>query len=513
MNRRELLSMTGLALLGAGSDAETASAQETEESNGNATAGGFSHFPNDPHRPRYHFLPPRNWMNDPNGLIYYKNQYHLFYQHNPGAAKWGDMHWGHAVSPDLLRWAHLPIALKPTPGGYDKDGVFSGCMVVDGDVPTIVYTGTQPEVQAIATSTHRQLETWTKWEGNPVISGPPEGLEVTGFRDPFVWREGEDWLMALGSGVKGKGGIVLLYRSPDLRTWEYLHPLAESDDPALGTMWECPNFFPLGGKHVLILSPIPLKKAIYAVGTYENRRFTIERVGSLDDGGHFYAPQVFLDSANRRVMFGWSWEGRSQEAQLASGWAGALTLPRVLSLDSDNSLRTDPHPYCRRLHRFSRAVKSRPIGPELDAEIASAQVGGDAGRLDVTITPGDAKQIVLAFYCSSDGKEQTRLIWNQRPGELVVDRAMSSLDASQDKKEYRTPLTLAKNAPLQLTIYFDRSLVEIYALGTTGTTCLTTRVYPCRKDSTGIRVSATGKNLKKTLVREMVWRPISLRLS
>lgn len=512
MDRRTWLAMASLGLPQTGLRLVAASAQEDAQED-SAVRATMAPFPEDPHRPRYHFLPPRNWMNDPNGLIYYQGRYHLFYQHNPGAAEWGNMHWGHAVSHDLVRWAHLPIALAPTPGGYDKDGVYSGCMVVDGEVPTIVYTGTQPEVQAIATSSHRQLETWSKWERNPVIAAPPEGLEVTGFRDPFVWREGNDWLMALGSGRKGKGGMVLLYRSQDLRSWEYLHPLAESDDPALGTMWECPNFFALGGKHVLIFSPIPLRKALYAVGTYANRRFSIEHVASLDDGGHFYAPLTFLDGANRRVMFGWSWEGRSREAQLASGWAGTLTLPRVLSLDAGDRLRMDPHPYCRRLYRFTRAVRSRPIGAELDAEIAAAEVGGNAGRLDVTVVPGDATQVVLAFYASPNGKEQTRLVWNRVPGELVIDREHSSLDASQDKTPHRAPLELAKAAPLQFSIFFDRSMVEIYALGVSGTTCLTTRVYPSRGDSTGIRVSATGKNLKKTLVKELVWRPIALRVS
>ncbi len=464
-------------------------------------------FPLDIHRPRYHFLPPRFWMNDPNGLIFYRGEFHVFYQHNPGGAVWGDMHWGHAVSRDLLQWQHLPIALAPTPGGYDKDGVFSGCMVVDGETPTIVYTGTQPEVQAIATSSHPRLESWTKWKGNPVILGPPAGLDVTGFRDPFIWKEDGEWLMALGSGAKGKGGLVLLYRSEDLTKWEYLHPLAASDDSALGTMWECPNFFPLGRKHVLLLSPIPLRKAIYMVGEYRNRRFTIERVGSLDDGGHFYAPQVFLDGADRRVMFGWSWEGRSREAQVAAGWAGALTLPRVLSLDSGGGLRMEPHPLCNRLYRFQRAVKSSPLGEALNKEIAEAGIAGNAGRLDITIEPADARELVLSFYASPDGREETRLVWNREPEQLWVDRAKASLSESQERTVHRTSLTRAKGESLQLTLYLDRSLVEIYA---NGTCCLTTRIYPTLRDSLGISLKGNGK---KTVLREMVWRPIALQVS
>lgn len=468
---------------------------------------GSEAFPNDPHRPRFHFLPPKNWMNDPNGLIYHGGFYHLFYQHNPGAAVWGDMHWGHAISRDLLLWRNYPMALAPTPGGYDKDGVFSGCAVVNGSEPTVIYTGTKPEVQAIATSADSLLERWTKFDGNPVIAKPPEGLEVTGFRDPYVWREGSEWMMALGSGIKGRGGMILLYRSPDLRQWEYLHPLVESDDLTLGTMWECPNFFPLGDKHVLLISPIPLRKALWVLGTYSNRKFQIEKIGSLDDGGHFYAPQVFLDAADRRVMFGWSWEGRSQEAQVKAGWAGAQTLPRVLSLSDTGDLRMEAHPFCQRLHRFGKSVKAMPIGDELNKEIAKSGIRGNAGRLDLLIDPADAEEIAISFYRSAGGAEETRLVYRANPGEMSVDRSHSSTSETQDRRAYAAPLKLEKGQALNITLFLDRSLVEVYV---NEGCCLTTRVYPTDPESLAIELSGGGK---KTMVRELTWRPISLRTS
>jgi len=147
-------------------------------------------------RPLNHFQPESNWMSDPNGLMQWRGQYHLFYQHHPHSPLWGPMHWGHAASHDLVHWTHLPIALAPTPDGPDADGCWSGCAVDHDGVPTLVYTGVRStdgrpyrESVCLATSAD-ELQTWTKYAGNPVIPASPEGLEVLGFRDPCVWREG-----------------------------------------------------------------------------------------------------------------------------------------------------------------------------------------------------------------------------------------------------------------------------------------------------------------------------------
>ncbi|MGB7355304.1 MAG: glycoside hydrolase family 32 protein, partial [Acidobacteriaceae bacterium] len=196
---------------------------------------------NDPRRPQYHLLPARNWMNDPNGPIYWGGQYHMFFQYNPHAAVWGDMHWGHAVSPDMIHWRHLPVALAPTPGGPDAAGCFTGSALNDGARVAILYTGVVSapenettirdgahslrESQCLAFSTG-DLTRWTK-DSQAVIAVPPPGLAVTGFRDPAPWRQGDAWYCAIGSGIRGQGGAILLYRSADLRHWDYLHPLAQ----------------------------------------------------------------------------------------------------------------------------------------------------------------------------------------------------------------------------------------------------------------------------------------------
>jgi len=181
-------------------------------------------------------------MNDPNGPIYWKGLYHMFFQYNPGAAVWGDMHWAHAVSPDMIHWRHLPLALAPSPDGPDADGCFTGSAVDDHGTATIIYTGVKTsapqdatlrdgvhtfrEVQCLATSSDRELRTWQKWK-QPILQ-PPNDPRLTGFRDPFLWRDGNTWYLGVGAGFRKEGGCVLLYRSRDLREWEYLHPLAAS---------------------------------------------------------------------------------------------------------------------------------------------------------------------------------------------------------------------------------------------------------------------------------------------
>jgi len=315
----------------------------------------------DPLRPQFHLLPRANWMNDPCAPRFFRGQYHMFFQYNPGAAVWGDMHWAHAVSPDLIHWKHLPVALSPTPGSYDAYGCFTGSVLPGVDVPSILYTGVTKcspqeetirgegvrEVQCLATSTDPELGRWTKLP-KPVLEAPPPGLKVTGFRDPCPWKDGDTWYMGVGSGFNKVGGAVLLYTSRDGRSWTYLHPLAQGKwnestrvNPVdTGEMWECPDFFPLADKHVLLYSTE--RKVYWEVGSFDKRdlRFHTETRGLLDHGS-YYAMKSMVDEKGRRILWGWVQETRSPEECKVAGWAGAMALPRVLSLGPDNTLRMD----------------------------------------------------------------------------------------------------------------------------------------------------------------------------
>jgi beta-fructofuranosidase len=313
----------------------------------------------DPLRPQFHLLPTKNWMNDPNGPIYWKGHYHMFFQYNPGASVWGDMHWAHAVSDDMIHWRHLPVALAPTPGWDDADGCFTGSAVDDDGTATILYTGAKRvaadratlrdghnnfrEVQCLATSTDPQLRTWTKFK-QPVIR-PPDDPTLTGFRDPFLWRQGEHWILGVGSGHSKRGGCVLLYRSNDLRSWEYLHELAAGKwtEKALtnpvdsGEMWECPDSFPLGKKHVLLYSTGG--EVIWESGELDTKdlKFHSERRGILDHGA-YYAQKTQLDAKGNRILWGWIPEKRPDTELIAAGWAGCMALPRILSLSGEGDL-------------------------------------------------------------------------------------------------------------------------------------------------------------------------------
>jgi len=429
-------------------------------------------------------------MNDPNGLIQWRGRYHLFYQYNPDGAFHGTIHWGHAVSDDLVHWRDLPIALAPTPGGPDKDGVYSGCAVDHDGVPTLVYTGVHPQVQCIAEAddpTDPDLVTWRKHPNNPVIPMPPTGLEIEGFRDPYVWRETDAWYCVIGSGIVGKGGNILLYRSPDLVQWEYLHELCRGEIAETGRMWECPNFFPLGDKHVLLISPIPLRKVLYLVGEYRDYRFRPERAGIVDDGGCYYAPQATLDERGRRLMWGWLREDRSIETQKAAGWSGVMSVPTELSLTEDGRLALRPVPELEALRGEHREWTGLNLTEDTPNPLAG--LSGSQLEIGLMIEPGDTAEIWLSVLRSPDGAEQTRIVYQSGSGELWIDRERANLNPEPSRERRGATVQLAPDGTLGLRVFVDGSVVEVFA---SDGTSLTGRVYPTRPDSLGIGLTARG---------------------
>ena len=315
-------------------------------------------------RPQFHLLPPANWMNDPCGPIFAGGLHHLFYQYNPTAPVWGDMHWGHATSPDLLHWTHRPPALSPRPGTPFAQHVFTGCTVLRDGVPTALFTAIPGGVQCVATSDDALLR-WAQ-DAVPLELPMPPGIRIVGFRDPQVWRDGDGWGMVLGSGIEGVGGAVLLYRSDDFRSWRFRRVLHvfENGEPG-GETCECPDFFPLGDRHVLLFSAAG--RSHWVTGAFAGDVFTPGRTGTLDATG-LYAAKSVLDPSGRRIAWGWILERRPVPQQQAAGWSGVMSLPKVLSTDADGRLRIDPLPELARLegptfHDGARGLAGTADGP------------------------------------------------------------------------------------------------------------------------------------------------------
>lgn len=455
----------------------------------------------DPQRPVYHFLPHANWLNDPNGLIYWQGQYHLFYQYNPNGPFHGTIHWGHATSEDLVHWSHLPVALAPDPGTADEDGCWSGCVVDDGGVPTAIYSGNRSAVQRACLATSADgLLTWQKNPGNPVIPEPPAGLHLVAYRDHCVWREGGTWYQLIGAGIEGQGGTALLYQSTDLRTWDYLHPLLVGDvhrfEPIwTGSMWECPDFFALDDRHVLIVSTWDKEQLHYStafVGSYRDRRLVPDVEHKLDYGErHFYAPQTFRDDQDRRIMFGWVQEGRSAQEQHASGWAGVMSLPRVLSLGADTHVCMQPAPELAALRGHHTRCNATVV--LADREVVVPEVAGDTLELVVELLPAREGRCGIVVRRTPDGVEQTRILYDASQRQLIVDRTQASQDLGTDRNPHVAPLTLGLDEPLRLHLFVDRSVLEIFA---NERVTITTRVYPTRADSLGVALFAEGADVK-----------------
>lgn len=467
----------------------------------------------DPLRPQYHLLPPGGWMNDPNGPIWWKGKYHLFYQLNPHAAIWGDMHWGHALSTDMVHWKHEPVALAPTPGGPDSEGCFSGSAVVFNGVPTFIYTGVQNaspdqvtihdgtdklrEVQMLATAEDDALIRWKKIP-EPVVATPPPSIKVTGFRDPCPWREDDGWYLAVGSGERGRGGCVLIYRSQDLRHWDYLHPLVwgkpngkQTVNPCdSGEMWECPDFFRLGDRYCLLYSTE--NEVIWTIGEYDQKThlYTPEQRGLLDIGA-YYAPKSFLAPDGRRILWGWIRERRPEAEYAAAGWAGMMSLPRVLTIGQEGRLCMSVAEEMRQLRGPERSVQV-PKDRNPNVVISLAEFVGCCGEFRLNVTrKRDPFELQLS---TSDGIPCLQVKHDpNRPNQIMIDGQPFTLDPGERNE-------------LQLHAFVDGSVVELFL---NDRQALTKRFYYARSTAQKLRITWRGNAADLVLCSSWELSPIS----
>lgn len=421
-------------------------------------------------RQRYHFMAEEGWINDPNGLIFFRGKYHFFYQYNPYDSYWGAMHWGHAVSDDLLHWEYLPIALAPSEAYDDhkEGGCFSGSAIEHDGKLFLIYTGTTNygdgfvQTQCVAYS--EDGIHFEKYEKNPVITAP-EGYDPANFRDPKVWKH--DGMFYLVCGAKKDNlAKALLYRSQNLLDWEYVNVMAESRGE-LGYMFECPDFFQIGDKYVLMFSPMGLheRTCVYLVGEmdYNIGKFYHTTMGEIDWGFDYYAPQSFLDGKGRRLIVGWanSWDWmpfwKDWGPTYKENWCGSFAIPREVRLMPDNTLQFVPVEELKSLRteekiRYDVKAESEPV------EISAGDGVAFESRLVLDLEKTTAEKVVLELR--SDGDLKSVVCLDLKHGQMTFDRNHSD---GWSRGQTKSPLKLMGKKSFDIHLFSDQSSIEVFS--------------------------------------------------
>ncbi|MEW6402017.1 MAG: glycoside hydrolase family 32 protein [Chloroflexota bacterium] len=459
----------------------------------------------EPYRPQYHFTPPANWMNDPNGLVYYKGEYHVFYQYNPDSTVWGPMHWGHAVSLDLVNWQHLPIALYPDDNGV----IFSGSAVIDWhntagfgkEAMVIIFTHDKDEEQSqsLAYSTDRG-RTWTKYSGNPVLS-PPNNIR--NFRDPKVFWYGDQgtghWVMSVAAG-----SAILFLTSPNLIDWTSSGGFGFGYGETRG-VWETPDLFELpvdGGpatRWVLTVgvqdgAPTGGSGTQYFIGTFDGKTFISENpkdtVLWVDFGADYYAAQSWSDEpAGRRLMLGWQNNWEYARVIPTSTWRGALSLPRQLSLTQTADgirLLQQPISELQTLRNAHQHWQDETITPGSNL---LAGVHGDALEIIAEFQENPSADC-FGFRVHVGADEFTTIGFNPQQNKLFVDRSHSGRsDFYAGFAATQVADLIPVNGVLRLHIFVDRASVEVF--GNDGQVVFSDSIFPSEQ-SQGLEIFAEG---------------------
>lgn len=424
-------------------------------------------------QPVFHVAPQVGWMNDPNGFSVYQGKVHLFYQYHPYSDVWGPMHWGHCTTKDFIKWENMPIALAPDQE-YDMAGCFSGSAVETEAGHVLVYTGVSEQEQEDGSRKVYQNQcvavgdgiTYRKMDGNPVLDGNmlPEGFSRTDFRDPRIWKEDGRYYLAAGNRNSNGNGQIVLFQSDNLRQWQYVSVLADNEGH-YGTMWECPDFFELDGRHLLVVSPQDMRAEGYEfhngnnsvcfIGEYDKSRYQFHHrpAVSLDYGLDFYAPQTVLAEDGRRILIGWmqSWDANLKPAE--QRWNGMMTIPREMRL-VDGVLCQNP---VRELDNYHVA----PIVCRNQEISGKCRIEGIEGRvLDLTVEllEGEYDKFQIHF---AHNKQYTSVFTYYRDVEILeFDRTYSGVVRDvvcQRKMKVKDP-----KDTLKLRLVLDKYSVELF---------------------------------------------------
>ncbi|RCX21665.1 fructan beta-fructosidase [Fontibacillus phaseoli] len=451
------------------------------------------------YRPQFHYSPPAMWLNDPNGMVYFEGEYHLMYQHHPGNTVWGPMHWGHAVSKDLVKWETLPVALVPDHNG----AIFSGSAVVDwndtsgffdgglGLVAIFTHADIYPDSdrprqrQSLAYSKDKG-RSWTLYSGNPILSD----AEITEFRDPKVfWMEKTGhWIMVLACGDH-----IRFYRSVNLKDWDFASEFGKRDGAHYG-VWECPDLFELSidgstsKKWVLLVSigdnpDYPEgSKTQYFIGSFDGFEFINDNAPDtvlwLDEGRDNYAAVSWSDipeEDGRRVIIGWmnNWKYANQVP--TASWRGAMTLPRLLSLTNRNGnviLSQMPVQEIEKLRKETHSWSDLAVTSE---NPVIHETNGDLLEIDVDLDVHSGDEVCIKL--KSSGQYETIIGYDPEREWLFIDRSKSGLtDFSPSFACKHGARLIPENGNIKLRIWVDRSVVEVFA--NDGIVALTDQVFP-----------------------------------
>ncbi len=452
---------------------------------------------NEPYRPQYHFTPPEKWMNDPNGLVYNQGVYHLFYQYYPDDIVWGPMHWGHATSKDMVHWDHKPIALFPDEHGL----IFSGSAVVDKqntsgfgtlDNPPLVAIFTYHlmegekagrtdfQTQGIAYSLDNG-DTWTKYQGNPVIGNPG----IKDFRDPKVFWDidTEQWVMVLVAGDHAK-----FYKSANLQDWEFMSDFGQ-DFGAHGGVWECPDLFPLdhpnpehyGQKWVLLVSinpggPNGGSATQYFIGDWDGTTFTPDdnQTRWLEYGADNYAGVTYNNLPNNeRLFIGWMSNWNYARDTPTKVWRSAMTLPRTLKLKEFKAgLQLTNYPF----HYIDTLVNDRePVYfTENPGQVYYDSVPLNQHRIQFKASATNS----MFFILSNNNREEIELGFSPDTNTLTFDRSQSGqidFEQSFGAKQHTQPY-FPEGEDINVSIYIDASSIEVFV--DWGRNVFTEQIFP-----------------------------------
>lgn len=474
----------------------------------------------DPHRPIFHFVAPEGHAMpfDPNGGIYWKGRYHLGYIYQSFKNNKKEHVWGHAVSTDLLHWTLYPDMLNVQPGDIEK-GIFSGGAFLSREgIPHIMYHGEGSATNLVAYSTDDDLRHWKKFDGNPVLRttlsddprDPKEG-KYTAW-DPEGWFDPKADAYYQISG----GNVPALFKSRDMYDWKYLGDLIQpgqryrekSEDVS------CPDMFTIGNKKMLLFISHNIGTQYY-LGDFNNDRFTVEKHGRMNwPGGTFFAPEQLQDDQGRNIIWGWVLERKPKHLR-DYGWSGIMSLPRVLNLSPSGELEIHPARELEKIRLDSIQQKQLQVAARSETVLP---INGTSMEMQLTFSRGQQGIYGIKVFCSSDGKEETKISYDPVKEELVIDFVNSSAGGPVKMPshcifgptlegfpatvaEQRAPLKLKPGEPLRLQIFIDRSIIEVFA---NGRQCMTQVVYPEMASSNQVKVFTTSAPLQ---VREVkAWK-------